>query len=402
MLPEDSGTAPPRAATRRLPGAVVRLGWISFLLDVASEMVYPLIPLFLSAVLAAPGFALGLIEGAAEGLLAIVTAISGWRSDKLRARVPFLRAGYGIAALSKPFLALVGSWPAMLGLRALDRLGKGIRTAPRDALIADLAGPEQRGRAFGFHRSMDTAGAVVGVLIALGLLALLPGRYRTIFALTAIPGLAAVALVFTVREPAQSASDEAPPALPLHTSARALPAAYWRSAACLWLFALGNSSDTFLLLRARSEGFSDLSVIWAYALYNVVYSAIAFPAGSLSDRIGRKRVIALGWLVYAGVYAGFAACSGPALWGLFLAYGLYMGLTQGVARALVADAVPARMRGTALGVYHLGAGVGLLSSSALAGWLWDHSGHAAPFWVGAAFATAALVALPLAASRRPR
>jgi MFS family permease len=375
---------------QRLPREIVRLGWISFFLDVASEMVYPLIPLFVASTLRAPGFALGLIEGCADALHALMTALSGRTSDRIRRRVPFVRWGYGVAALSKPLLALVGSWPAMLALRAADRFGKGLRTAPRDALIVDLAGPKRLGAAFGFHRAMDTAGALVGVLLSLALLRWLPGEYRTVFALTTIPGAVAVALAFGVREP-EAPSASAPRARP---PISALPASLWRVLVPLWIFALGNSSDTFLLLRASDSGFNELEVVGAYALMNVTYAAVSFPAGRSSDRWGRGRVIAIGWATYALVYAGFAWLAGPALWGAFALYGAYLGLTQGVAKAWVADHAPAELRATALGLYQLGASLALLAASAGAGLLWDRAGHELPFQFGAAAAALALLSLP--------
>ena len=393
---DNPPTAPPPA---KLPREIVALGWISFCLDVASEMVYPLVPLFAVGVLHAPGLALGLIEGSAEGLLAIMTAVSGRYSDRIRKRVPFIRAGYGIAAAAKPLIALVGSWPALLALRALDRFGKGLRTAARDALIADLAGPKRHGAAFGFHRTMDTAGAFVGVLLALVVLHFLPEHYRLMFALTALPGALAIALTFRIREPPREVAVDA--RAPRVASNSKLPRAIWPVCAVLWLFALGNSSDAFLLLRAKSAGFSVTQVIAAYALMNLVYTLAAFPAGKLSDRWGRARVIALGWLIYAAVYAGFASLDAPALWVAFAVYGLHLGLVQGVAKAWIADHAPPELRATALGVYQFGLGIALLASSAVAGWLWDADAtHAAPFYLGSAFALAASALLPWAARKR--
>jgi len=379
----------PEQRSRLAPG-IVRLGWISFLLDVASEMVYPLIPIFVGTLLAAPGLALGAIEGAAEGLLSVVTALSGWHSDRMRRRVPYIRLGYALAAVAKPLLALAYAWPAVLALRSLDRLGKGLRTAARDALIGDLAGA-RRGAAFGFHRAMDTAGALTGVLLALLLLSLLPGEYRTIFALTAVPGAAAVVLTLTIREAPRVSSP--PTSEGGGAGIGRLPRAFWSAASLLWLFALGNSSDAFLLLRASELGFSDLGVVWAYAAYNLVYSCASYPAGRASDRFGRRRVLAIGWTLYALTYAGFALAGGAALWWLFPLYGLHMGLTQGVARAWIVDGAPSDARGTALGVYHLGLGAALFSSSLFAGWLWDTFGARSSFAFGSAVAVLALLAL---------
>lgn len=382
-----------------MPPEVKRLGWISFLVDVASEMLYPLIPVFVSETLGAPGKALGWIEGAAEGTAAFTSGIAGLQSDRVKRRVPFVRWGYGLSALSKPLLALAFAWPVVLVLRVADRIGKGIRGAPRDALIADVIAPEQRGRAFGFHRSMDTAGAFVGVLCALGLVAWLGDRYRTIFALAAVPALIAVGLTFTLREPT-----------PRESSPRArakfgeLPASFWRTAGVLWLFALGNSSDTFLLLRAKDQGFSATHVVLAYALYNLVYSLVAYPAGAASDRLGRKRMIAIGLVLYVGVYAGFASLGGAHVWWLFALYGVHMGFVQGVANALIVDSAPSALKATAIGAYRMGLGFAALTASLAAGYLWDDVGHAAPFWLGAVAACAALLLLPFVAraTRAPR
>jgi MFS family permease len=338
------------------------------------------------------------IEGTAEGLLSVVTALSGRYSDRMRRRVPFIRAGYGLAALSKPLLALAYGWPVVLVLRALDRLGKGLRTSARDALIADASAPARRGAAFGFHRAMDTAGAFVGVLCASAMLGLFPGRFRLIFALTALPAAIAVGLTMLLRElpPSQAASPTREP-----TRVR-LGASFWRVVGVLWVFAIANSSDAFLLLRAKSVGFSDMHVVWAYALMNLTYTASAFPAGKLSDRIGRTRVIAIGWAIYAIVYASFAFVAAPVLWLAFAIYGLYMGLTQGVAKAWIADHSPADQRGTAQGIYGFGLGVCLLASSAIAGWLWDSVGPAAPFAFGSAACLIALACLPWAARTSTR
>lgn len=379
-----------------LPPEVRRLGWVSFWLDVASEMVYPLVPLFVASVLQAPGLALGLIEGVADGLFHVLTALSGRHSDRLRRRVPFIRLGYGLAAAAKPLLGLVTTWPALLALRALDRAGKGLRTAARDALIADVAGPGRRGEAFGFHRAMDTAGAIAGVLLALGLLALLAGQYRTIFALTAIPGACAVLLTFRIREPERARTPAHAPLPPLS----ALLGSLWRACGVMWIFALGSPSPAFLLLRARDHGLLDAGVVGLYLLMNVVYALVALPAGRLSDRLGRTRVMALGWSVFAASFAAFGLLEDTFAWFGFALYGAHLGLTQGAAKAWITDHAPTELRGTALGVYQLGLGVALLASSVLAGALWDGRSHAAPFAVGGGFALLALALLPWASAGR--
>jgi MFS family permease len=364
-------------------------------MDVASEMVYPILPLFLASLLASPGVALGAIEGVAEALLSVLTALTGWRSDRIRRRMPFIRWGYALAAAAKPLPAFARGWPLILFARALDRFGKGLRTAARDAWIADIVKREQLGRAFGLHRAMDTAGAVAGVLLALALVHLLPGNYRAIFQLTLVPGAIGVLLTLTLREPPPATRDASGAIARPTRLGRGLPATFWRAVAPLWIFALANSSDAFLLLRAKDFGGSDASAVFAYALFNFTYMLVSWPAGILSDRVGRWPLLIAGWLLYAAVYAGFAATTGAGIWPCFVVYGVFMGLTQGVARALIADHAPAELRATALGTYHLGVGLATLASSLVAGWAWDHVSHAAPFWIGSGGAMVALLLLPL-------
>jgi len=383
-----------------LPRAIVTLGWVSFFTDVASEMVYPVIPLFLVSVLGAPAAVLGAMEGAAEALVCMMKGFSGWHSDRLGRRAPYVRAGYGLSALSKPLLALAFSWPLVFVARMADRLGKGLRTTARDAMIADAAPPAGLGGAFGFHRAMDTSGAIVGVLAAMGLLALLPGAYRTIFLLAALPGVAAVWLTFRLREPgdrpadAEDAEPSAPaaPRLPLRESLRGLPGEYWRSLVLLSLFAFANSTDALLLLRAKDLGLGDLQVVAAYVLFNLAYAATAYPAGLLSDRVGRWRLMLGGWTLYALVYFGFALTGPAGLWGLFPVYGLYMGLTEGVGKAIIASGIPQERKGTAMGFFLMVTGLLTLAGSLAAGLAWDHIGPRAPFVMGGAVALLAVAA----------
>jgi MFS family permease len=279
--------------------------------------------------------------------------------------------------------------------RIIDRSGKGLRTTARDAMIADAAPPATAGRAYGFHRAMDTAGAIVGVSLSLGLLALLPGAYRTIFLLAALPSLVAVWLTFRLKDkgPEKSATT---PRRPLRESLRGLPRSYWRALALLSLFALANSTDALLLLRTRDLGFSDTHVIGAYVLFNIVYAATAYPAGIVSDRVGRWRIMLGGWTVYALTYFGFAL-SGPAwIWVLFPIYGLYMGLTEGVGKAIIASNLPMERRGTAMGFFLMLTGLLSLLGNLAAGLAWDLIGPRAPFLMGGALALLAVaVALVL-------
>jgi MFS family permease len=374
------------------------LGVVSFLTDVSSEMVYPLVPLFLTSALGAPVAAVGLIEGLAESAASIFKTVGGWASDRLRMRKPLVSAGYALSAVAKPLLAAAYVWPVALLVRFGDRTGKGVRTAPRDALVADVTPPEERGRAFGFHRAADTLGAVVGPAVALVLLAIFADNFRLIFILAFAPALAGVALVSLVKE--------RPPALAAPTPERAawrgLGTGFYVFLGISLVFALGNSSDVFLLLRAKDVGLSNSEVVLSYMLFNTVYAALAMPAGMASDRLGRRSVIGVGFAVFAAVYVGFALAGGGAvIWPLFALYGLYMALTEGVGRAFVTDFVPSERRATALGLYQGAMGAMILLSSVAAGVLWDVVDPAAPFFLGGAAALAALTLLLAALPRRP-
>lgn len=394
-------SAPHRATKAPLPARVWQLGWISLFADVSSEMAYPVLPLFLRNVLKAPVAAIGIIEGIAEAIVSILKGYSGWHSDRTGRRVPYVQWGYGLSALGKPMIALATAWPMVLVARVTDRIGKGIRTTARDALIADSVDKNRMGEAFGVHRMMDTAGALAGVLIAAALLWWMPTNYKIVFLLAAIPGAISVALALKLRDdPLPGAVEDAPVQAPqAPVSLRSLPRAYWRAVFLALLFGLGNSSDTFLLLRAQDLGFSAAGAILAYALYNVTTTILSRPAGALSDRIGRWRVMGVGWLTYAGVYAGFAVFGAGAVWPLFAMYGVYMGVTQGVSKAIVAEQAPAGTRGTALGFFYMASGFATLLASVIAGQLWDRVGPAAPFWFGCGCALAAAALIPLT---RPR
>lgn len=383
-----------------LPADVRKLGWISFFTDFASEMVYPVIPLFLTATLGAPVAVLGAIEGVAEAAVSVMKAASGWHSDRMGKRVPYIRTGYGVSALSKPLLALAFSWPVVFAARALDKLGKGLRTTSRDAMIVDAVPATMTGRAFGFHRMMDTAGALAGVLFALLLLQFLPGNYRTVFLIAALPGVAAVALTFRLRDAHTPDSPQpAPPRAKACASDQRLPASYWWTLGVLSLFALANSSDALLLLRAKNLGWTDAQVITGYMLFNLSYAASSYPLGMLSDRLGRWRLLIAGWGAYSAVYFGFATLGGQGLWWLFPVYGISMGLTEGVGRALIADHIPAGRKGMAFGVFHMSLGLAALISSTVAGLLWDRVSPGAPFVFGGCVGLLAVVAALLTRRR---
>jgi len=368
------------------------LGWVSFFQDVSSEMIYPLLPLFLVNVLGAPTSIVGLIEGIAESTASLLKVFSGWLSDRTGHRKTWAVAGYGLSALVKPMVALARGWPFVLFVRFADRFGKGVRTAPRDALIAASTDQAQRGRAFGFHRAMDTAGAALGPLLASGLLLLYNSNYRPVFAWALVPGLISVAiLIIFVREVREAEGERRePPRLSLKPFSRT----YKLFLLVTVLFTLGNSSDAFLVLRAQNLGVPPAAIPLVWLLFNVVYSLVSTPAGILSDRIGRKRVMVSGYLVFALVYLGFALAGAAwEVWGLFVVYGVYYGVTEGVARAFAADLVPGHLRGTAFGVYHTLTGLALLPASLIAGWLWQSFTPAAPFAFGAVLSSVAAVLL---------
>ncbi len=392
----------------KLPRQVWLLGAVSFLNDISTEMIYPLLPLFIVAVLGATATDLGWIEGVQQAVVALVIAWAGIRSDRFRRRVPWVRLGYSLPVVGKAILVFASSWPLVMFGRAVDRMGKGFRGSPRDALIADVISPEQRGRAFGLERAMDTAGAIVGVLGAAVLLWWFSGTpngtgapstdphpYRVIFAIAGVLGLGSVVLTFLIKE----AREAAPAQVAAPTPGWKLPAAYWKVITILLVFSLANSSDTFLLLRAGNTGLSPWMVVVAYAMYNVLYAAISYPAGVLSDRFGRWKLIAIGWAIYAVVYAMFALANSTTIWPAFAIYGIYMALTDGVGKALIADVAPKEHRGRAMGIYYLGTGFTTIASSVVAGVLWDRVSPSAPFWLGSGMAVVALIVLAIA---RPR
>ncbi len=376
---------------RKLGRNILALGAVSFFTDVSSEMIYPLLPLFLATTLGASASVVGAIEGAAESLAALLKLASGWWSDRTARRKPLVVAGYTLASVARPLVAAAQSASQVLAIRLTDRVGKGIRTSPRDALIADSVDPALRGRAFGFHRAADHAGAVVGPLIAFALLRGLDVSLRTVFWLAAVPAVISVlVLVLAVREVPRR---EARTVTGVNLSG-ALGRRFWAFLAVLLIFTLGNSTDAFLLLRASQLGVPTalLPVLWA--MLHVVKSASSTPAGTLSDRVGRKPLLISGWALYALVYLGFAAAGAEwQAWALFAVYGIYFGLTEGVEKALVADLVPVLRRGAAFGWYNLAIGVGALPASLIFGAVWDRFGAPTAFALGASLASAAALAI---------
>ena len=370
------------------------MGLVSLLTDASSEMVYPVLPLFLANVLGAPVAVIGLIESLAEAAASFMKVGSGWLSDRVGRRKPLIALGYTMSNLAKPFLALSASWPAVLALRLSDRLGKGVRTAPRDALIAESALDGQRGRSFGVHRALDTIGAAIGPFVAWGVLTLAPDAYRTIFLISAIPGtLAILVVIFAVRDTGHRDGSPAGGVPSFRDFSRPLAVFTAISA----VFALANSSDAMLILRAQDLGATASVIPLMYVVFNIGGALLAGPLGALSDRVGRRRLLVFGFAGYALVYLGFAlARSAISPWLLFGLYGIPYAATEGMTRAYVCDLATPRSRGTVLGAYTFVLGLAALPSSTLAGILWDSVSHSAPFFVSAALMASAAVALALA------
>ena len=388
----------PKRGWRTLPRNVWAVSLTSFFMDISSEMVINILPLFLYNVLGVGTGVIGLIEGIAEATASILKVFSGWMSDKLGGRKWLAVSGYGLSALTKPFFYAASSWTTVLAVRWADRVGKGIRTAPRDALVADSIDESQRGLAFGFHRAADTAGAMVGLLIALGVVWAAQSAavdlglraFQIVVLASLIPAaLAVLSLAIGARDVTVSTQRKRP-AITL----RGLGKPFLLFLLIVGLFDLGNSSDAFLVLRAQERGLSVIGILAMLVTFNLVYALVSTPAGSLSDRVGRRKVIVGGWLAYAAIYLGFAlAGSGWQVWLLYVLYGIYYGLAYGTAKAMVADLVPAELRGTAYGTYNATMGLLDFPASLIAGLLWQSFGAPAPFLLGAALALVAAILL---------
>lgn len=385
---------------------VFLLGLTSLLNDASTEMIYPLLPLFLTSKLGATPAIVGLIEGLAESTASLLKVVGGYWSDRTGARKPLI-SGYATAPISRVFLVLARAWPLVLVGRLVDRFGKGIRTAPRDKLIADSSAPEVRGAAFGLHRTFDTTGAIVGTILAYLFLTAnqndYTNDYTSVFFWSIVPALLATLLLFAVKEqrlPPKPASEHAKP-LWLSPSRmmevwRALPSRLKAFLLIALVFTLGNSSNQFLLLRASNLGLAPNVVILAYLLYNVVYALLSYPFGRLSDRIGRKKLLVSGYVFYGLVYFGFGLAGGAEwVWPLFTAYSFYIALTEGVEKAFVSDIAPKDVRATLIGLHATILGIGLFPASLFAGWLWNAFGPSAPFYFGGVLGVLAALGLLL-------
>jgi MFS family permease len=407
-MAENKADSSQEAGLRTLPRNVWAVSLTSFFMDVSSEMVINILPLFLSNVLGVKTNIIGLIEGVAEATASLLKVFSGWLSDRLQARKWLAVAGYGLSSLVKPLFYFANSWGMVAGVRWADRVGKGIRTAPRDALVADSIDERHRGLAFGFHRAADTLGAVLGLLIALGVVwmaqagstELNRATFQTVVLISLAPAfLAVLSLALGAKDVPVTGMQERP-----RISFRGLGKRFAMFMLIVGIFDLGNSSDAFLVLRAQERGLSVIGVLGMLVTFNLVYTLVSTPAGSLSDRIGRRRVIVGGWLVYAAIYLGFAlAGAGWHVWVLYAIYGIYYGLAYGTTKAMVADVVPEELRGTAYGTYNAILGILDFPASLIAGLLWQGAGAwegfgpSAPFFFGGALALIAAVLMALVA-----
>jgi MFS family permease len=409
-MAETTENSTARVTIKQLPRNVWAVGLTSLFMDISSEMVINILPLFLANVLGVKTNIIGLIEGIAEATASILKLFSGWLSDKLGGRKWLAVAGYGLSAITKPFFYFANSWGLIAGVRWADRVGKGIRTAPRDALVADSVTKGTRGLAFGFHRAMDTAGAMIGLLIAAAVvwmvqasnLDLTRSTFQSIVLISLIPAfLAVLSLAIGAKDVAVTSQRAAP-----KFSLGILGKPFTIFLVIVSIFTLGNSSDAFLVLRAQNLGISVSGILMMLVVFNLIYALVSTPAGRLSDRIDRRQLIIGGWLVYAAIYLGFAlARDGWQVWLLYVVYGLYYGMAYGTANAMVADLVPENLRGTAYGTYHAVIGILAFPASLIAGLLWQGAGvwggfgPSAPFLFGG---TLALIAALLMASWMPK
>ncbi|MBN1189454.1 MAG: MFS transporter [Dehalococcoidales bacterium] len=395
-MPDAASESRPPGKIFRLHPNVFFLGLTSLLNDFSSELIFTLLPLFLTNILGASTVLIGLIGGISGSADALFRIASGWYSDKMKQRKVFAVAGYALSAFVRPFMLVAGSWGAVTGLRFTDRIGKGIRNAPRDALVADSVDKELRGRAFGIQRAMDTSGAVIGLAVAALIIYLVQGTdramelstYRWMVIVGIIPGiLCTLVILFMVKEGGKRADIKDSEGTAVKTGGVGLSRKFKIYLCIVGIFTLGNTSDMFVILRAQNLGNSLIYISLILVMFNLVSAVSAIPAGILSDRLGRRGMIITGWLVYSAVYLGFAVASAAwHIWLLFTAYGVYHGMVEGVSRAFVADLVPPEKRGTAYGWYNGVLSIALLPASLIAGWMWSAVSPAATFYLGAGLA----------------
>ncbi len=368
------------AVTFGLGKNVFVAGLVSFFMDVSSEMIYSLVPLFLTSVIGVNVAVVGVIEGVAESIASLLRVFSGWLSDKLGKRKVIMAFGYGLATLSRPIMATATLWQNVFAARVVDRFGKGIRTAPRDAIIAESTPPKFLARAFSWHRAMDTFGAAVGPALAFAYLKF-HNDIRAVFWLSMIPGVLAVLLIVFFISDKKPDSNSAP--LPKLTLQHFGPKVRFFILIAA-IFSLGNSSDAFLILKAKDVGIPVALIPIVYLVFNLVYAVSAIPAGMAADKFGKRRIILAGFLLFAVVYTGFARAQTPsAIWFLFAFYGIFMGFTEGIQKAFLATIIPPAFKATAFGVYATAVGLALLPASIVGGWLWSHVSPAATFYYGA-------------------
>lgn len=387
-----------KGASAPLPGNVKALGVVSLLGDVASEMIYPLMPVFVTVTLGASATVLGAIEGLADSTSSLLKLASGWWADRVPKKKPIVVFGYALSALARPLVGLASASWQVLAVRMTDRTGKGIRTSPRDALLADSAAPDQRGRAYGLHRALDNVGAVLGPLVAWVLYEAMHRPIREVFLWSVVPGFLSIVVLWIFVKEERPASQVLRPALTASTPklgpAGELGAPFWKYIAVMFVFTLGASSDAFLLIRAQQLGVPAAMIPIIYAMFNLVKATTSTPGGTLSDRLGRRPLIVCGWALYAAVYLGFAlAWSEWHAWLLFAIYGIMFGLTEGTQKALVADLVPSSRRGLAFGWFNFAIGIAALPASLLFGVVSDRVSPSAAFMMGASFAAIATLGL---------
>ncbi|HJW95217.1 MAG TPA: MFS transporter [Thermoanaerobaculia bacterium] len=374
--------------SNKLRPQVILLGLVSLLNDSASEMIFPILPVFLTVTLGATPFDVGMIEGLADAIASVLKYFAGTWSDRLTRRRPLIGSGYALAAGSRALIAAATAWPMVLAARLIDRTGKGIRSAPRDALISDVTPVEQRGKAYGFHRALDHTGAIVGPLMAMAFLQGFHLQMRTVFYIAVIPGFIAVLLLLMLREPPRE------PRTSTTTSSAPLPRKFWAALGAISLFSLANSSDAFLLLQANAAGVSTAMLPLLWAAHHVIKALFSTRAGALSDRMDRRTLLVIGWMSYAAIYFVFpAAHSMRSFFVLFIVYAIPFTLTEGAERAWISTLVPAEARGKSFGLYYLATGIFVLGGTLLFGAIYERVSHAAAFSTGAAIALAAALAV---------